>query len=402
MQQNFDNITFLTGNADILDRLSTIPAKPTFDDHVEEFLAALSKELMSDPRSRKYPDVISYAFWIRKGSLETVKAQHTNIDKRIGRGVAFHIAPSNVPINFAVSMTSALLAGNSSVIRVSDKEYEQVYIITDAINKLLSQNYSDLSDYICLIRYPHNEDINKFLTSKCDIRIIWGGNRTIDTIRKAALPSRSIELSFADRHSVTVINADSYLDKKEFDKVAEGFYTDTYYTDQNACSSPRIVVWTGKQTDQARKIFWDKEKALAIQKYDLKPINVTDKLSAFYELAADHNGIHLVSDENYCVRVLVDKLFPDIMNYKCSGGYFFEYIADSLDEIVSLLTKPCQTVSYYGLNPDEIRDVVYKNGVRGVDRIVPVGSTMELSFTWDGYDMIEAMSRIVYVSGSEN
>ena len=32
-------------------------------------------------------------------------------------------------------------------------------------------------------------------------------------------------------------------------------------------------------------------------------------------------------------------------------------------------------------------------GVRGVDRIVDMGETMALSFRWDGYDMIETMSR---------
>jgi hypothetical protein len=38
---------------------------------------------------------------------------------------------------------------------------------------------------------------------------------------------------------------------------------------------------------------------------------------------------------------------------------------------------------------------VEEYGVPGVDRIVPVGKTMELSFIWDGYDMIETMSRVV-------
>ena len=36
-----------------------------------------------------------------------------------------------------------------------------------------------------------------------------------------------------------------------------------------------------------------------------------------------------------------------------------------------------------------------ENGVRGVDRIVPLGKTMELEFFWDGLDMIDAMSRYV-------
>ena len=61
------------------------------------------------------------------------------------------------------------------------------------------------------------------------------------------------------------------------------------------------------------------------------------------------------------------------------------------------LGKQAQTIAYLGVNPETISDVVRKSGVRGVDRIVPVGHTMDLSFFWDGYDMIEQMSRGVNV-----
>ena len=30
---------------------------------------------------------------------------------------------------------------------------------------------------------------------------------------------------------------------------------------------------------------------------------------------------------------------------------------------------------------------------RGVDRIVPIGRTMDFSLMWDGYDLIRSMSR---------
>ncbi len=57
--------------------------------------------------------------------------------------MALHIAPSNVPVNFAVSFTSALLAGNASVVRVSNKEFVQVDIIADALNALYPEDIAD-------------------------------------------------------------------------------------------------------------------------------------------------------------------------------------------------------------------------------------------------------------------
>jgi hypothetical protein len=396
MQINSNDLEFLVGNYEILCQMSLTPALPAFSDKAVDFLSALSREILKDKRSRNNADVVSYGYWIRKASLERAKENHMDYKSRIGRGVAFHIAPSNVPVNFAVSMTSSILAGNATIIRVSNKRFEQVDIICDAMNKLIDGEFSHMKNYFCLIRYEHSESITQELSNICDVRVIWGGDKTIETIRKAVLPPRTIEMAFADRHSIAVINSEEYLEC-DADKIAKGFYTDTYYTDQNACSSPRLVVWTGSKTDEARKRFWYKLEELVVRDYDMKPIQAVDKFTSVSMLGMGHEGARLVSANNYVVRVEVDSLYPELMDYKNGGGYFFEYTAKSLDEIVPVLNKQCQTVSVLGIDKNEIKDVVYKYGVRGVDRIVELGQTMGLEFIWDGYKMIEAMSRFVYI-----
>ena len=264
-----------------------------------------------------------------------------------------------------------------------------------AMNKLLESDFAEMRRYFCIIRYDHSEIITQELSSICDVRIIWGGNRTIETIRKASLPPRAIELAFADRHSIAIINSDVYLEQNP-DEVAKEFYTDTYYTDQNACSSPRLVVWLGNNKEKARNIFWSRMNELVESKYDMKPIQAVDKYTSMCTLAMGRKGVKLISDNNYVVRVEVDALDSSLMDYKNGGGYFFEYKADCLDEIVPVLTKQCQTISILGLEKQDVLDIVYKYGVRGVDRIVLLGQTMGLEFIWDGYKMIETMSRFVY------
>lgn len=395
MQINSNNLDFLVGDYEVLCNLSQVPALRTFSDEAVEFLSALSRELLKDRRSRSLVDVTSYAYWIRRASLESVKEKHIDYKNRIGRGVAFHIAPSNVPVNFAVSMTSSVLAGNATLIRVSNKSFEQVDIICEAMNRLLNSEYQSMRKYFCLIRYEHSDEITQELSNICDVRIIWGGNRTIDTIRKATIPPRAIEMAFADRHSLAIINADAYLEA-DASEVAKGFYTDTYYTDQNACSSPRIVVWTGNKIDEARTIFWEKLNEMVEREYLMKPIQAIDKYTSVSMLGMSQEGIHLVSDNNYVMRVEVDNLSQELMNYKNGGGLFYEYKAKELDEIVPVLTKQCQTVSVLGIEKQSVLDIVFKYGVRGVDRIVPLGQTMGLEFIWDGYKMIETMSRFIY------
>lgn len=396
MQKSFDKLTFLVGDAAILSGMESVPALPMFSEKAVQFLSALSKQLLSDKETRSYVDVVSYAYWIRKASIETAKEKHHGYQNRMGRGVSFHIAPSNVPVNFAVSMTSAILAGNACVIRLSNKQFRQVDLICDAMNELLSDEFACLKNYFCFVRYEHNEEVTQMLSDMCDVRIVWGGNQTIEAIRRAKLPPRTIELAFADRHSIAVIDADYYLtqDAKE---VAKGFYTDTYYTDQNACSSPRLVVWMGEETQKARERFWESLSELVRDSYNMKPIQAVDKYTSMCMIGMSDTKAKKLSDDNFVNRVEVEKLSGELMDYKNGGGYFFEYEAKQLDEIVPVLTKQCQTVSVLGIDKKDVKEIVYRYGVRGVDRIVSLGQTMGLEFVWDGYQMIEAMSRVVYV-----
>jgi hypothetical protein len=397
MQQNTDKITFLVGDEEILENMQYEPVRPLFDERTTGFLNDLSAVLLSDRVCKTFPDIVSYAFWIRRANLMKEKERFLSRPQKMGRGLAFHITPSNVPVNFAVSMTSALLAGNPCVLRVSNKEFKQVDLITAAIKRLLKEKYSDLQRLLCILRYDYDDGISAWLSRMCDIRIIWGGDSTIEKMRQFPLQPRGIELTFADRHSIAVIQAEEYL-KRDGEKIADMFYTDTYYTDQNACSSPRLVIWMGERIDEAREKFWKLLEQKVKKEYEFSPVLAVDKYEKFCELAV-RMGKHVCLEENgnVCMRVQTDKLTSDMMSYKMYGGYFFEYQAEKLQEMLPVLTKSCQTIAYLGISPEEILDVVKTSGVRGVDRVVPFGHTMDLSFFWDGNDMIESMSRYVYM-----
>lgn len=400
MQINSNEIEYIVGDSVILNAMSEVPSLRMFSNEAVGFLSALSKELMNDKNTREYVDVVSYAYWIRKSSLENARNVHGDYKHRLGRGIAFHIAPSNIPVNFAVSMTSSILAGNCTVIRVSNKEFKQVDLICDAINRLLDSSYSFMRKYLCILRYSHSQNITQQLSSICDLRIIWGGNQTIKEIRKAELPPRAVEMTFADRYSIAVIDSDYYMEC-DAKKISKDFYTDTYYSDQNACSSTRLVVWTGKSVPEARDRFWNTMHILVERDYNIKPIQSVEKYLSVCMLGASGYNVHLVSSDNYIVRAEVEELSPKLMDYRSSGGLFFEYIAENLAEIVPVLTKSCQTVSVLGINKQEIKELVFNYGVRGVDRVVTMGQTMGIEFFWDGYKMIDNMTRIVYAEDNE-
>ncbi len=392
MQQTFSSIQYLVGDRDILERMESVQVLPLFSERVLDFMDCLSKRLMADSKAKKYPDVIAFAFWIRRASLYKASLPYRDGSQRIGRGVAFHIAPSNIPVQFAVSMTYALTAGNASVIRISDKKFEQVDIICEAVRFVIEDGYPDLKPYICIIRYAHNDEITQSLTDLCDIRMIWGGNRTIAAVRKAAIKARCLDLGFADRYSMAVIDSDDYLEK-DSGILAVDFYNDTYFSDQNACSSPRLVVWTGNSVAKAKEVFWDALEKVIHQKYTMDPISGSEKLLKTAVCAASHPGVREIKKDNLLVRVELPLLYDDIMDFKGNCGYFFECSVDKLECLVPIMKQDCQTVTYIGEIEEELRRIINENGVRGVDRIVPVGHAADIAFVWDGLDLPDILSR---------
>ena len=392
--KEINNIEWLHGSLEALDERPLMP----FAEEVIDALDALSKALMHDSQSRLYPDVVTFAFFCRRGNLmklrENSQLSTFNSQLRLGRGTIFHIAPSNVPVNFAYSVVAGLLAGNTNVVRVSQKQFPQVDIIVKHMQEIGMKR-------LAVVRYPHESNANEVFSAMCDVRVIWGGDATIATIRQNAIPPRSFDICFADRYSIAAINADrliaDQLSADSLNQLAERFYNDTYLFDQNACSAPHLVVWTGSKenVEQAKSLFWNALQRIAEQKYQFQDVMAVDKLTALYRQAAAMPTHDEETKNNILRRVEIYALPQDIDSFRCAGGYFTEYTAQSLDEIAPIVNEKYQTLAYYGFDKQELSDFVLRNRITGIDRIVPFGETTAFSLTWDGMNLIERMSRIV-------
>ena len=392
-------VTFLTGNADIAALLPSIPAKKPFADDIVEFLNDVSKELMKDRMAKAFSDVVTFAFWIRKASVLKLKERFEINDglMRLGKGVVFHIAPSNVPVNFAYSMVAGLLNGNANVVRIPSKDFDQVRILVKAFNQAL-QEHEEMKHYVLLVRYERDQDVNDMFSSIADVRVTWGGDNTIAELRKSPLPPRSGEITFADRYSLAVIDSDNYLAIENKSKVAEDFYNDTFFTDQNACTSPRIIVWTGTKIEEAKQVFWSTEHELVKKKYTFQAIQGINKLTSSYLISVAEPGCKIEKHEdNLIIRVSVPKVSNFLMDYRDNSGYFFEYDCKDILEIKDLCNdKHCQTIAYIGSNDAVIP--LLDAGIKGIDRVVPIGKTMDFDLIWDGYNLPMLLTRTVILA----
>lgn len=391
MQANFDNLRFIVGNEQTIEQMIYSQPLEPFSTEVIDFLSALSKKLMNV--GKEYSDIATFGFWCRKSALLREKEKYDDLSFRLGKGIVFHSTPSNVPVNFAFSFASGLLAGNANIVRLPAKDFDQVKIICKCINELLEKNFSNLSNYVCMIKYSSDQQITDFLSAICDVRVIWGGDRTILELRKSPLKPRATEITFADRHSIAVIKSDEYLKMTNKEKIANDFYNDTFYSDQNACTSPRIIVWLGESKIKAQEIFWENIHKIVKEKYKLSQIQVVGKLTALFRVAAKHNVNLIHPDDQFITRVQVNSLFEDLMDYKYNSGFFFEYSANNLEEILPLCDIKCQTLTYIGLSFAEIKKFFLKYRPHGIDRAVPIGKSMDFTLVWDGYDLIRNLSR---------
>lgn len=370
-----------------------------FNENVIAFLNELSAALLREPSAKAYPDVITFAFFCRKANLERLRLNYDDLSARLGRGLTFHIAPSNVPVNFAYSMIAGLLAGNACVVKASSKDFAQTRIICQKADELLQSSYADLRDCVNVIMYPREaEDITAEFSAKCAVRVIWGGDETVQRVRKAALAPRSSEITFADRYSILCANADGVLQMTDdaMERAMRDFYNDTWLTDQNACTSPRLIYWLGNKeaVQAAQQRFWAHVQTYMKARYTVTPVMAVDKLTMACRAAIDLNAKMSAADDVTAVRMRLNSLSESVQDYRTAGGFFPEYSAETLDDLKAIINPRVQTLSHFGFADDQpLRDWVIREGLTGIDRICAMGHTMDFALIWDGHDLIREMSR---------
>ncbi|MCX6249775.1 MAG: acyl-CoA reductase [Bacteroidetes bacterium] len=402
MMDKLNDIEFLFPKEFNMEKFVQNPQEEPFSVNAIAYLNALSLILNKDPGTKKYPDVATFAFFCRKANLMQLKKKYyPENNLRSGRGIVFHITPSNVPVTFAYSLVCGILSGNCNIVKVSSKKSEQADIICSAVRELSKdKQHQAFSSRLALLAYDLQSSATAYFSSICDVRIIWGGDETIQEIRKNHLRPRAFDVTFAFRYSLCVINADIYINEKSPEQVASGFYNDTYLFDQNACTSPHLIIWLGgdENVEAAKRIFWTHLYDLVKAKYHLQPHSAVDKLTAFYHQAVQSEGIKKTDvPDNLIWRIELTELSKDIDKYRSNGGYFSEYKASSLNEISGIISDKYQTLSYYGIQKEDWIKFIAHTKPAGIDRIVPIGKTTDFSLTRDGFNLIDTLSREINI-----
>ncbi|SFW51081.1 acyl-CoA reductase [Amycolatopsis australiensis] len=377
------------------------------DPRIVEFVTKFARKLLAPATARRYPELASLGFFLRKGeiakALSTLDTSGTAL--RFPRGLVFHVPPANVDTIFVYSWALSALAGNHNVVRVSSRSAGAAEAVLEALNAALSEVDASTAAAITatqrMVTYDRSDEVSGALSLAADLRVIWGGDASVAALRRYPLAPHARDLTFPDRSSFAVASVAGWqrASSEERRVAAEGFYNDSYWFDQAACSSPRAVFWVGAAAgaqaagQEFRTLL---ASVLAAKQHVTEPAMAVQKRVSAYGAAADG----LVKEIEFQGNGLATLELADpaaLPREWLGAGTFANARVSSLSDLVPIVVRKDQTVSQFGFTTEELTAFARELAGRGVDRIVPFGSALTFSAVWDGYDLLSEFSRLVTV-----
>jgi hypothetical protein len=372
-----------------------------FDIRAITFLDNIASRILKDKTINRIPEVAALGFWLRKSSQQKVISENSHL---VGNGkvvttplgVIFHVCPSNVDTMFMYSLALSLLMGNKNIVRIPSRlNYNLMSRLFEHMKMEIAEANMLFGEYLNLVTYGHEENINHFLCSVADGKIVWGGDETVHLFRSFKTNPRSREIVFPDRISLSVIKSESYLEATDKAEQAELFYNDSFTFDQMGCSSPQTIVFFGdlKNCNEARKIFYEELLGVVRRKYSINDYYALASLKLNYVMSDAIAEVITDFQSDETRLMFVDSATQHIDKHSCGGGYFYIQQIDKLEQLTRQVTNKLQTLCYYGLSQSEKEFLQKQFAGRGVDRIVPLGHALNFNYLWDGYNLIEMLSK---------
>ena len=376
---------------------------PPFAPEITAAMATLSGLLLRDRQARQFAELQSLGFWLRPAAIERLRRDFLAAEPdavRVPRGTVLHIPPSNVDTIFVYSWALSMLAGNRNIVRLPSRRARQVDLLLGLLGTVLAQHPA-LAPSTIMLGYGHDDAVTTALSAKADVRVIWGGDRTVNHIRSLALPPHATELTFPDRFSLAAFAADAVLalDEPGLVRLADAFFNDVYWFDQMACSSPRQLYWIGSaEAGRAASVRFRQALAAAIDRrgYELNLGAAVEKVTLLCRAILDLPVAEVWQQGSALAVLMLDEV-ADLRAAPLGGGTLFELVLPELAALAPLVRRKDQTLSHFGFSGDALRDLARRINGRGIDRMVPVGDALAFGHVWDGVNLLTELTRLVAI-----
>lgn len=402
-----NGIQFQLSGAESPVALCQFPAMAVADPLTLAFINELSTQLMTNPASKPLPEVVALGFWLRAANINNLYRDFTH--QRTGGlvkpvGCVVHYTPNNVDTMFMYSWVCSLLMGNLNIVRLGSSDSLAKTTILQHIAQLFEQSrFRDLACRNMFIQCDRTSPVNAQLSALADARVLWGGDESVQAIKQYPTGARCRDISFADRYSAALINANACEDEEQRKRCAALLWQDTKPYAQQACSSPKIIFWLGDMQQCA--LFADTLNQVALQQdlahdNDAGQARANEHLVNSQLLQAQNKASEPLVNHRVCV-LPVTTIDEDMLLQHSTDGLYYVLMVPDLAAVSEHLPERLQTLSYWGIETESLLKIMADPSIKGVDRCVSIGKALNFAPDWDGYRLFTLLSRYVAVDWNE-
>jgi hypothetical protein len=379
----------------------------------ERWAAALGDRELHD-----VPGVTFLRLWLRRGNLEPVLLRELGPSpvngawREDGRarlrafplGVVGHWPAGNVEIQPVLSLTCALLGGNSCLVRVPGR---LVQITAQVMDKLLEVDRTgSLTERIFMASFDHSRmDLQEAMAQSVDGAMIWGGAEAVSQVRGLPFPHWARVVVFGPRLSAAAMDAETWGNKTDRSSWCRRIARDVWQFDQQACSSPQtLFLERGAGCDPAefvedlKQAFQEENRQHPRPQIEPALTSAISLARASWLLGNDGNRALFPASPDWTILLGTGTEMPN----PTQGRTLSVLLVDDLLEVVSKFDGTLQTL---GLGIKDARKeelLALTAGRSGVDRIVKLGRMHVFGSPWDGTELIRPMVRLVRHVPSED
>lgn len=310
------------------------------------------------------------------------------------RGLVVHWLAGNVPLLGLYSIIQALLTKNVSLVKASEKAYEELVILLEsmaAVNTKKIQG-TELLSTITVVLVDRDDTNNQQLLSKsADVRVVWGGQEAVETISSLQKNIFCDDIIYGPKYSYGIVDKASLA---KMDEITTHLAFDVCTFDQYACSSPHTVFVEAEPlvaeqfaATLAEKIRFVAGKMIPKEAEDAKKkmdiLTVRAKYSMLGKVFSSENTdwTVLYSTE----EGLFDACFSRVIHVKP--------ISD-IKEVAKYNDRKKQTLGCM-ISHSEREKIIDEITFKGIDRCPPFGDMTLYESPWDGFFAIDRMVRWV-------
>lgn len=368
------------------------------DDRCVDALSSVSRTLRRTTNAP--PAWQALAYWLREAPLRSALDQMriaTPPDRhRVPRGIIFHVPPTNVDTMAIYTWALACLAGNGSIVRISTRATGATKELVAAVMEALDR-HPGVKSSVRFVTYGHEDDITREF-SRADLRMLWGGDSSVQSLKRVPSDPRSLDLPFVDRFSLAAFKASAILSapSEALREVVHGLWNDAYWFDQMGCSSPRCLVFVGNDSEagEAEQTLLDALADYASRRgYLIPPSAVMEKFVSAVELLGEGRAATARFVSPHVTSALL--VSGELPRQTPGGGFFSTIRTPLLRNLADDLIRKDQTLTHFGFAKEELTELVEACRSRTPDRIVPVGAALAFDFVWDGINLLDLMTRTV-------